>query len=230
MPSHPLNHPLLSLWLGVLSRCHVPSHPAYKHYGGRGIHVSRRWMRFEHFARDLGPRPTKKHSVERLDVDGPYSKKNCVWATATTQNRNTRRTRRLTYKGRTAPLTEWAETLNICPETIHGRLRRGWPVELALSTPSDRPEGELRVRARRCGLLCKAAGISVGAFHYRLSKGWSEHDALNTPPSGKRPPRPIDSSIGITEGTYYARLRRGWSKEDALHTPPRQRPKSLPIS
>ena len=62
-----------------------------KNYGGRGIAVCDEWRdSFESFYRDMGDRPSPKHSIERMDVDGGYSKDNCRWATAVEQGRNRR--------------------------------------------------------------------------------------------------------------------------------------------
>lgn len=83
-------HPLHSTWASMLSRCTNPKDPSYRNYGARGITVCRRWHHFKNFVIDMGDKPSCKHSLERKDVDGPYTKSNCKWATASEQALNRR--------------------------------------------------------------------------------------------------------------------------------------------
>lgn len=70
-------------------RCYDKKQRKYPEYGGRGIRVCARWRKlFANFIADMGPRPSLRHSIERLDSDGNYTPKNCIWATARRQNRN----------------------------------------------------------------------------------------------------------------------------------------------
>lgn len=95
-----------------------------------------RWLTsFEDFYADMGPRPSKKHSIERIDNNKHYSPENCRWSTRKEQNRNRRNNRLLTYKGETLSMVEWSERLNISYEVLACRMFYNWPVERALTEP-----------------------------------------------------------------------------------------------
>lgn len=122
-----------SCWESMISRCTNPRTASFKWYGAKGITVCDEWRSFENFIRDMGDRPSAKHSIDRINNSVGYSKDNCRWATAVQQARNTSRCRRLVVGNVSQTIPEWAAVQGIPVETIRARLRNGWSVRDAIT-------------------------------------------------------------------------------------------------
>lgn len=122
-------------WAAMLHRCTNPNANNYRDYGGRGISVCESWKRFENFYAYMGPRPSPKHSIDRIDNDGNYEPGNCRWASNRQQNRNTRSNVCLSHQGKTQCIAAWAEELDAPVQTIFSRVKRGWSIGRIVATP-----------------------------------------------------------------------------------------------
>ncbi len=78
-------------WRHIKDRCLNPNDKGFNNYGGRGIKICTAWIdSFETFLKDMGRKPTPKHSIDRIEIDGNYEPNNCRWATPCEQARNKR--------------------------------------------------------------------------------------------------------------------------------------------
>ncbi len=130
--------PEYTAWHSMKQRCLDLNHKSYKDYGGRGIKVCWRWIEsFEAFLEDMGDKPTSLHSIGRKNNDGDYEPDNCRWETRRQQYSNRRSSRLIYHKGTTKTVSEWARDNGMGLQTLLGRLRRKWPMEEALTKPSQ---------------------------------------------------------------------------------------------
>jgi hypothetical protein len=110
----------------MINRCTNASHKKWEHYGGRGITVCDEWRKsFSAFLDHIGPKPTPKHTVERMDNNSNYVPGNVCWATRREQNLNRRNNRLAEYNGVFRTLTEISEESGIPFTTLKARLNRG---------------------------------------------------------------------------------------------------------
>jgi hypothetical protein len=116
--------PTYQAWKSMKQRCLNENSQNFARYGGRGITVCHRWMRFENFLADMGVKPVDL-TLERKDTNGNYEPSNVVWASRKQQARNTRRNRYVEIDGRRLTLSEWASERGVSRFLIRDRLDRG---------------------------------------------------------------------------------------------------------
>lgn len=80
-----------NIWTNMTQRCHNPNATGYAYYGAKGVVVCRRWReKFTNFLEDMGPCPTDKHTIDRINPYRSYSPRNCRWVPRAHQARTTR--------------------------------------------------------------------------------------------------------------------------------------------
>ncbi len=131
--------PTYKTWQSMRSRCKHPYVVGYENYGGRGIKVCEKWQTFDGFLSDMGPRPDKNYSIDRIDVDGDYEPGNCRWASRAEQARNRTDSRNITYNGETMIVGDWAKRVGIGVVALINRIKVGWPLEDALTVGPSKP-------------------------------------------------------------------------------------------
>jgi hypothetical protein len=124
---------LYSIFMGMKARCESPNAHQYKNYGGRGISVE--FSSLDDFIESMVATYVKGLTIERIDVNGNYSKSNCKWADVKEQCNNKRATAKVILNGQEVKLNLEAERLGFKTDTIRKRFNRGWSVEKALSVP-----------------------------------------------------------------------------------------------
>jgi len=111
-------------WIGMRQRCLNKNISTYKDYGGRGIIVCDRWLKFENFLEDMGVRPAGT-SLDRIDFNGNYEPANCRWATRKEQALNRRPTRKIKVDGIEYFACELSKQSGLKTDSILERHARG---------------------------------------------------------------------------------------------------------
>lgn len=188
---HKTKTPEFRIWQGIKTRCSNPHSKGFIHYGGRGITLCEHWQDFQHFLADMGPRPSAKHSIERRNNMLGYSAENCRWASRKEQARNTNRNRMVTIGEHTACVAEWLETFALPGHIFWGRVKRGWDIAQALTTPHDpstqRPPRPYRNLITINGIThcltewLTLAHMGPSTYKQRIKRGWTSQQALSVP-------------------------------------------------
>ncbi len=110
-------------WGAMLDRCYNKNHVHYDRYGGRGITVCKRWLKFENFFEDMGSRPTGLTLDRWPNMDGNYEKSNCRWANKKEQSDNRSSTRFVTLRGEKMCMSDAASELGLATAVLRNRMR-----------------------------------------------------------------------------------------------------------
>lgn len=128
-----------TVWCNIKARCLNPNSQAWPDYGGRGICICDEWRdNFAAFLDHVGPRPSPKHEIDRIDNDGHYEPGNVRWSLRVRNCRNRRSTRYVLLDGERISLVEAAERRALPYSIVKSRLRLGWSEDKALNTPKLR--------------------------------------------------------------------------------------------
>jgi len=128
-------YPVYNVWINMKARCLNSENPSFKNYGGRGIKICDRWMKFENFLSDMGE-PLGQLEIDRIDNDGGYSKDNCKWSTIKQQSENRRSNRRFIFNGELKTISQLSEQSGINYFKLRARLLRlNWDLNKALTKP-----------------------------------------------------------------------------------------------
>lgn len=119
------SHNLFNTWYSMMRRCYNRKDPSFRNYGRRGIYVCHKWHNAKMFIKDMENGHQIGMSIDRLNNNGPYSPRNCRWATDEQQQNNTRRNVLLTIKGQTKTLIQWSRYAGISYQAMRSRIRRG---------------------------------------------------------------------------------------------------------
>lgn len=159
-------------WQSMMQRCYKTYAQQFPNYGAKHIQVCPRWHVFENFFLDMGPKPAGL-TIERRDNNGNYEPSNCYWATTAEQNRNKGDTQKITFRGKTQSIAEWAREIGVGVITLRARIvRYGMPVEKALMMPLGLNKRLLTLgdKTQSVADWAKEAGIKRPTLSRRLNK------------------------------------------------------------
>lgn len=117
-------------WDSMISRCLRKEE--YKH-----IEICNSWKTFENFLNDMGRKPSKKHTIDRINNSKGYYPENCRWATPKEQANNRINNRVINCYGVSLTVSEWSDVLEIPQPKIRRRLRKDISEHDALFSPHN---------------------------------------------------------------------------------------------
>ena len=130
-------HRLYTIFGNIKNRCCNPNNSSYNYYGGRGITICDEWRyNFQTFYDWAMLNGYKEDlTIDRIDNNGNYEPNNCRFITHKENCNNTRKNVYITYNNKTQTKAEWSREYNIKQDLLKDRLKWGWSIEKALTTP-----------------------------------------------------------------------------------------------
>ncbi len=145
--THGMKHTrFYSIWVGMKTRCLNKNHTWFKHYGGKGVKIEPKWLSFVGFMEDMHLSYVehseqfgeKNTTLDRVDGNSDYSKRNCKWATRLEQSNNVKSLVFIQYAGKNQTVSQWARELGMGVTKLHNRLfKYKMPLNKALTSNTD---------------------------------------------------------------------------------------------
>lgn len=174
------------IWRAMRSRCNprLKQTKYTQRYILNGITVCDTWncpnTGFQQFLKDMGSRPGKEYSLDRIDNTKGYSPDNCRWATSKQQSRNRSSNRTITVDGLEVTLAEISERSGIDSKTLLYRLNAGWKVGDAVATNIQSHKITFNGETKTARAWAILLGIPITTIYNRLRKGLPVESVLNT--------------------------------------------------
>ena len=179
-------------WKNMRARCNAPCNKDNGNYQKNNITVCERWNDFEKFYEDMGPKPTIKHSIDRINNNGNYEPENCRWADNTVQSNNKSNNFLINYDGKVWTISQLAEHLGLSRIALRKHIAdKKRSVDEAISRINQNLYIEYNGEKKSRKEWCKIYNIKLSNLHSRLSKGWTIEKAL-TKPERKSPTKKIN--------------------------------------
>ncbi len=128
--------PEFAAYAAAKQRCGNENDIQYKNYGGRGIEF--KFDSFKEFILDIGQRPSRDYSLDRIDNMNHYQSGNIQWSLNTIQQRNKRNNHLILFRGEEKCIKEWSEITDISTASIYNRLiKLNWCIDCTLTIPPN---------------------------------------------------------------------------------------------
>mgnify|MGYP003503506638 FL=1 len=228
-------------YYAMLWRISPDNKSSKKNYFDRGIGACKEWQSggngLENFINDMGEKPSKSHSLDRIDNDKGYSKENCRWATTSEQARNTRQTRMVMYQGKEICLKDFCEENGYEFNLIYRKVLRGMPLEEALVSKRYSHHHSIEINGVTGTLMywSKIYGFSHTVASSKLKKGKTIESIIESSNKKRKELATGRASVlleyngrsksicewskelNIQSQTIFNRYKRGYSIEDCLY-------------